>query len=308
MLIGTEGPEGIEEAGLRRGSATATPEFRVQREDYALRGQETSASQQGVELLILTEGSALWVVGGQRLKLRAGMLLGFWGAQPHELVECAPHSAGYRLSIPLHIFNAWGLPALLHSAFLSGHTLLEAGAAQGFASREELALWAQDWQQGGELSRRAVLLEVEARFCRLAGRLSLSSSAPRTGTLGSPLGAHRQMQTVEKMVSYVSGNFADFISVADIAASVGLSTAAAARIFKKSSGMNLKAFLSRHRLAHARLLLLRQQLSVSEVARASGYRSVSRFYASYRTFYGSTPLSSRKNLFLPPTNKGVNIA
>jgi AraC family transcriptional regulator len=66
------------------------------------------------------------------------------------------------------------------------------------------------------------------------------------------------------------------------------------RQFKASTGATPFAFLTELRMQHAATLLGRHGRSVQAVARACGYRSVSRFAAAFRRQHGVSPARYRE--------------
>lgn len=57
-----------------------------------------------IELLLVEEGSFVFLVGAKHYQLKAGQLLFFWGISPHYAVETEGLTNVYWLAIPLRIF------------------------------------------------------------------------------------------------------------------------------------------------------------------------------------------------------------
>ena len=56
------------------------------------------------------------------------------------------------------------------------------------------------------------------------------------------------------------------------------------------------AYLTQYRVAHAQQLLLTTEQSISEIALASGFSSLSRFYAAFREICNDSPKHYRQSL------------
>jgi hypothetical protein len=66
------------------------------------------------------------------------------------------------------------------------------------------------------------------------------------------------------------------------------------RLLKETTGTGFAEHLTLHRLTLARTLLMRNGVSVMEVARASGFNSREQFIRSFGKAFGWTPLQFRK--------------
>ena len=66
------------------------------------------------------------------------------------------------------------------------------------------------------------------------------------------------------------------------------------RSFKKYLGVSPSAYLNAKRLNYAANLLLHSDQKVIDVAYASGFQSLSRFYHAFKKEFGVSPLQYRK--------------
>ena len=76
----------------------------------------------------------------------------------------------------------------------------------------------------------------------------------------------------------------------------------AMQLFRKCTGRTIVAYLTQYRVAHAQQLLLTTDQSISDVALASGFSSLSRFYAAFREICNDSPKHYRQSL---PRGAGV---
>ncbi|HEX3613552.1 MAG TPA: AraC family transcriptional regulator [Sporichthyaceae bacterium] len=96
---------------------------------------------------------------------------------------------------------------------------------------------------------------------------------------------------VSTAARFVRANLANQLTVAQIAAQVGMSASAFAHLFKEVTGVSPYQFLTQARLDRARRLLEAGDLTVGEVARTVGYTGQSHFSREFRRRFGSTPSS-----------------
>ncbi|WP_304528495.1 AraC family transcriptional regulator [Mycobacterium sp. E2462] len=97
---------------------------------------------------------------------------------------------------------------------------------------------------------------------------------------GNPIGA---------ALTYIDAHSAEPLTVATLAAQVGLSPSAFTRAFREVTGSSPYQYVKDVRLNRARELVLDRRLSVSDVAQRVGYVSASHFIKEFRTRFGATP-------------------
>lgn len=95
------------------------------------------------------------------------------------------------------------------------------------------------------------------------------------------------------VIARMEANLEDPISPAELAADAGMSTRQLERLFRRYLNRSPKRYYMETRLARARNLLMQTEMSIIEVALASGFSSPSHFSKCYRARYGSTPYRQR---------------
>jgi transcriptional regulator GlxA family with amidase domain len=108
---------------------------------------------------------------------------------------------------------------------------------------------------------------------------------------------------VEAVRTIIETEYASRLTVPGLAVRAGLSRSHLAFLFKKETGLRLKACLREVRLRHAAALLRENGLSIKQVLFAAGYREGSNFDHDFRFFFGKTPCEYRRER--PPTPKGL---
>ncbi|MFM2481558.1 helix-turn-helix domain-containing protein [Celerinatantimonas sp. YJH-8] len=78
------------------------------------------------------------------------------------------------------------------------------------------------------------------------------------------------------------------VTMAQLACQFGISSRSISRLFVEQTGLSFRQWRQRLRLFHA-LDLLEQKQSVTEVAFACGYESLSAFVSAFRQLFGLTP-------------------
>ncbi|MEM8957690.1 MAG: GlxA family transcriptional regulator [Pseudomonadota bacterium] len=88
----------------------------------------------------------------------------------------------------------------------------------------------------------------------------------------------------------MSTQFEDPLSLAEVAESAGISARQLERLFAKYLSQTPKKFYLQQRLENARALLQQTNMTVTEVALASGFTNASHFSRCYKRHFGKTPM------------------
>lgn len=95
---------------------------------------------------------------------------------------------------------------------------------------------------------------------------------------------------VQAAMEYISENCGDSgLSIAQIAAELGLSEGHLSHLFKKETGITVGSFLTRCRIQKAMTLLKQGKLKVYEVADRCGYRDITYFSGTFKKLTGLSP-------------------
>lgn len=107
----------------------------------------------------------------------------------------------------------------------------------------------------------------------------------------------REKKTLDKMkpvLKYIENNYADKITIAEIAEVAGFSESHFMRYFKEVMGTSFVEYLKDYRLAMAARLLQSSEASILVVAEDVGFDNLSYFNRSFKAKYGITPSKYRK--------------
>jgi AraC family L-rhamnose operon transcriptional activator RhaR len=106
-------------------------------------------------------------------------------------------------------------------------------------------------------------------------------------------GRSAEQAVVDTMLRYLHDNLDRPVPVRDVAAQVHLSDRHAARLFRRTTGLPVHTYLTRHRLERAAQLLTEPGASVRAVALACGYPDARHFAAAFRRHWSVTPSAIR---------------
>ena len=241
-----------------------------------------------IELNFFLSGQATYFHAGRFYEIPPRRLAVFWGGMPHRLTAIAPSTEYYCITLPLAWFLEWNLAGPLPSRLLAGELILETDEEAAALDKPTIARWTSDLRTGGAEGRRIALLEVEARLRRLA--LIIGSAALRAADPKSPVRGHQ----MERIAEYIGNHYRKALTVAEIAAAVGLHSNYAATAFRKGSGLSLWEYVTRLRISHAQRLLLTTDWTVERIALDCGFASPARFFAAFKRLCGVTPRQYRR--------------
>lgn len=102
-------------------------------------------------------------------------------------------------------------------------------------------------------------------------------------------------EIVRKAKSFIADRIDEKISLAQISKEVNVSSFYFCKLFKQSTGMTFTEFTNRHRIELAKNELTHSEKSITEIAYAVGFQSLSQFNRSFCKFSGESPRDYRKN-------------
>lgn len=103
-------------------------------------------------------------------------------------------------------------------------------------------------------------------------------------------------QVITRAKQYIQENQAEDLSLGQVAKAVNTSTFYFCKMFKKVTGINFTAYLSRVRIEKAKNLLLNPNLRISEIAYAVGFQSLTHFNRVFKKVLAQSPTEFRSQL------------
>lgn len=97
-------------------------------------------------------------------------------------------------------------------------------------------------------------------------------------------------------LEWIEEHFASPVSLAQCARSIPVSAAYLCRILRKETGFSPVQHLQAKRIAHAKVLLQKSRLNITDIARRSGFGSAEHFYRVFRKHTNLTPAAFRRNI------------
>lgn len=141
------------------------------------------------------------------------------------------------------------------------------------------------------------LLYAETLFQALSAHLlKRYSSHSESCRLLSPSHTGLSALKLGQVRDYIEAHLQDAIRLEDLAGTVSLSRYHFCRLFKQSVGTSPYQYILQQRVEKARQLLRRQELSLVDVALASGFASQSHFSRHFHQQVGVTPKVYRQKL------------
>lgn len=102
--------------------------------------------------------------------------------------------------------------------------------------------------------------------------------------------------SIEKVKTYIRDNYANDLSIAELADVACVSKNYFSAMFKREAGQNYKAYLTEIRMEKAVELLCETETRVYEIAEKVGYNNVRRFVDAFREKYDLTPIEYREKM------------
>lgn len=119
-----------------------------------------------------------------------------------------------------------------------------------------------------------------------------NATSPQRSTMGRS--TETMLPLVREAMTLIEQNIEEPLSVPEIADTLDVSQRQLERQFKKHVGCTVVQFGLLRRLQNARLLLISTNLSVREIATASGFNTLSHFAFSFGKFFGRRPSEYRE--------------
>lgn len=243
-----------------------------------------------IELNYLRDCTITYSFPGGDVQLPSGRIVLFWAAHPHRVIDVSGTGTITNAYVSLSEFLKWSLPTEFLEQLLSGAVLAsEKASAFDDALTER---WIDEREKADAQWHRAHSREIEGRLIRLCEEGYTKLFAPSNIGHGNAMGGAAIFQ-FEKMLRFMADNFAEPISVGDVASVGNLSPNYAISFFKRLMGKSIKSHVIDLRLAHAKMLLTETEQKIATVAMDSGFRSQAAFYTAFQKRVGISPAAYR---------------
>jgi AraC-like DNA-binding protein len=234
-------------------------------------------------------------VNGTTVTVEANRAVAFWAGIPHRLTDIRPMTASpgklCNIYLPLDSFLMMRHVAPLQVALLGGGMI---SLPEALCRSEDVLRWYADYRSGDFERSEVVKMELNALFRRAAIEGLAYVMQPRHEIGGNRELSSLHIRHVISMIRHVLENVEKPMRNIDITSVTGLHENYALALFSRVMRVPLKQFVVRMRMLRARALLVESTMPISLVAEASGFSSLSQFYAQFQKSYGITPAAVRR--------------
>ncbi|MBZ0292663.1 MAG: helix-turn-helix domain-containing protein [Anaerolineae bacterium] len=233
-----------------------------------------------LELNFIERGSVTYTHAGRHIQIQTHEHAVFWGAVPHQLVDCTVDALMGIVTIPMSEVLRWELPQDFVLALLSGSMFCSTDRSLLTYTDAMFRQWYADAALG---HRHIALMEIKAFLYRCALLWpSETEHTPVDDGLTVPVKA-------QQMARVMNEQFQESISASDVAAQVGLNANYAMSTFKSAFGVTITDYLTQRRIAYAQQQLLTTDVSVTDIALDAGFHTLSHFYVAFKNLCGHSP-------------------
>ncbi len=124
--------------------------------------------------------------------------------------------------------------------------------------------------------------------------IGMDAAAGTAGSVPASASACRRKE-IRQAIAYIQAHYAEDISTAALASSLGFSANYLSNLFRSETGCRIKEFVNRERVEQARRLLKDTNLKVYEVAERVGFQDVSYFCKVFKEITGTTVSTERNS-------------
>jgi len=246
-----------------------------------------------VEIVWVRTGQVLYWANGREYAMTEGDILFLSPNQPHCHIESTVGSNTWYLAFSLDLFTIRE-DHVFQKEFVQplqdGLLYLPQFMQKGHPAYEQVAL-ALSW-----LDYCETMLMPNYKALRYGMAVSLCAALLPWCT--QPEIPHSTVNSnnsvVQRVMSFIRRNYTQPLTLQTIADQVHLHPNYLCALFKKHTGQTVMYHLDRTRLDTALFLLEKSQLTMTQIAERSGYRSEYVFYHKFKRLTGSTPTQHRR--------------
>jgi AraC family L-rhamnose operon transcriptional activator RhaR/AraC family L-rhamnose operon regulatory protein RhaS len=130
-----------------------------------------------------------------------------------------------------------------------------------------------------------------AYFMQLRGMISRAYTSKKDETHSITI------YKIGELLSWIEREYAENLSLEDLARKANMSSRTLIRTFQKAFGMTPVEYLIRHRISKAASLLREEELTVGEVAEMTGFSDGNYFSRQFKKRTGFSPREYKKRYF-----------
>lgn len=144
------------------------------------------------------------------------------------------------------------------------------------------------------------------RLCECLHRIAAAHEFETVSTQEVKTFHAKNKDRIDRIFQFTIDNFQELISLADVAATAGMSIPAFCSYFKKCTKKTYVDFLNEIRIGHACKLLIDTQKTVLEICYESGFNTLANFNKQFLKMKKLTPSAFRKNFRIQEQDEFIN--
>ena len=251
--------------------------FQVKVKAYENYGGTLPHWHEHMELLYFKEGSCTVNAGANSLEVKSGDLVVINGAEVHSVSQGKPISYDCILIYPQFFsdvaFDGVRLSNLIRGDSFVGETISQMQAEQ------------QRRDFGFDLAVKSLAYRLVVYLMRNYTVTVLDEKEREKRSLS--------ISRIDGILKYISENYSQVITTAELASFCYLSEAHFCRFFKKETGKTCMRYINEFRVEKAALMLNKTDFQISAVASAVGFDDVNYFSRIFKQIKGISPSSFR---------------
>ncbi len=238
-----------------------------------------------IEINYIPGGSLTYMMKDRKVMIPSNRIALFWGLVPHRIIDFEKTEFYYVCTIPLSIFLNWKLPEGMTDRLLKGEILIDDGSYES-NDRYMFETWYHDINNN--INMNAAMLEINARLLRFC-------DSYRPAEESYPVQVHsEQKHHIEKMSMFIAKNYTKGIRTREVSDFLGLHPDYANSIFKKAFKCSIGDYIKLEKIEEAQRRLIMTDSSITDIAYACGFNSISSFNCAFKDINGCTPREFRK--------------
>ena len=244
-----------------------------------------------IEIKYFYEGSSTLLIGTETVTARAGDVVVINPYQFHATIDCIEEVGKYHtFMIPLDFFSGSGIEELeLRSLLLAKHQSFRTFFPNEKRMGNIIGRIVTEYKEKKPAFRVAIRGLVTELFAII---LRNGLAREDANTAGNDI--LHLYELVEPALEHIRNNYADVITVEDLAQRCKISRYYFCRIFKIVTRKTATEYLRDYRLDIADIILANADKSVTQIAQLCGFDDVNYFCRCYKAQYGISP-GKRKN-------------
>lgn len=248
-----------------------------------------------LQFTLVTAGKIMMQVNGTDIQLLSGQAIFINKGVLHMAVNQSRHSEYVSFNFPEKLL-AFFEDSSVEKSYVSPYTnslLMSLVFKQNVEWQREILrlLWEiktsfednKAWGWSYEVALRTVRL-----WYLMISNISLSSEETSSAT-------KQQQERMQLMISYIHRNYAEGITLREIADAAHLSVSECSRSFKKTLRTTPYDYLIKYRIKKSAEWLVETDDSISEISDKAGFNHVNHFIQSFKKHRGQTPKAFRQS-------------